>query len=280
MAVEAVAGTPEGGSPAPSPSPEGNKPAPSSPDAKSTPQPDPAPGKGGEEDRRFKGIQADLAKERKTRQEFEAKVRDYEAKLQEQNRRVAALAGVNVPSPEEAEAEEIRKRFGQVFTREHLLEFLGLSEEDIEELQSSRESRGQVNDLVQRQWQRHGQTFVDSVAKDISAEIGAELSERQKGRLIAGLVNDLQSDPALLERYEAGDPALIKEYAQQWIEDWIKPAARKATANEVDRSRRVPSGKDRSFGQTGEKKIDVTDDKAVADLLVRGFKERGGQFRR
>jgi hypothetical protein len=40
----------------------------------------------------------------------------------------------------------------------------------------------------------------------------------------------------------------------------------------------VPSGKDRGIVTHGEKKIDVNDAKAVEDLLVKGFRERNGEF--
>src|SRR3990167_9107393 len=68
---------------------------------KQTQRPDPAQGtKGGDDaEKRFKGIQADLAKERKARQQFEQQVTLARAELDAEKRRVAALAGVNIASP-------------------------------------------------------------------------------------------------------------------------------------------------------------------------------------
>jgi hypothetical protein len=52
------------------------------------------------------------------------------------------------------------------------------------------------------------------------------------------------------------------------------------TQQESQRFRAVPSGKDRGIVTHGEKKIDVNDPKAVEDVLVRGFRERNGEFGR
>ena len=74
--------------------------------------------------------------------------------------------------------------------------------------------------------------------------------------------------------------ALVKEFAKQWIEDWFEPARRRITASTLGQHRPVPSGKDRGLVTQGEKKIDVNDAKAVEDILVAGFRERGGAFTR
>ena len=273
-----IAGTPEGGSPAPSPDPS---PTPS-PDPKPTPTPDPAPGnKGGDEwEKRFKGIQGDLAKERKARQQYEADLKAARAEVESERRRVAALAGVNVASPEEAEAEEIRQRFAKVITPDHLLKMMGLSKEEIDDFKASREDRQRLQAVEKQIWGKHADVMVRSIEKELSSQYGGELSKRQKSTIATSFVVRAQSDPEFLQRYEAGDEDLVKEFAKEWLEDWFEPAKRKITATEVDRFRRVPNGKDRNIVTQGEKKIDVKDDKAVEDLLVAGFRERGGEFGR
>ena len=121
MPEPVVAGTPEAGSPAPAVA----TPAPS-PEPNANPNPEPAPGnKGGDDwEKRFKGIQGDLSKERKARQGYEQKLQQqdiqYKAELAAERKRIAALAGINVPSPEEAEADDIRQRLGKVATSEWL----------------------------------------------------------------------------------------------------------------------------------------------------------------
>ena len=251
-----------------------------------TQRPDPAQGtKGGDDvEKRFKGIQADLAKERKARQGYEQKLQQqdiqYKAELAAERKRIAALAGINVPTTEEAEAEDIRQRLGKVATSDWLLSQLGLTKEDLADFKTAREDRSRLSDMEQHYWGKHGQSMVGQVTKELAKEYGGELSKRQIDTITQAYVLRAQVDPEFLSRHEAGDEKLITDFAKEWLEDWFEPAKRRITATEVDRFRRVPSGKDRNLVTSGEKKIDVTDTKQVEDLLVAGFKERGGQFRR
>ena len=251
-----------------------------------TQRPDPAQGtKGGDDvEKRFKGIQADLAKERKARQGYEQKLQQqdiqYKAELAAERKRIAALAGINVPSPEEAEADDIRQRLGKVATSEWLLSQLGISKEELADFKAAREDRSRLSDMEKHYWGKHGQLMVSQVTKALAKEYGGELTKRQADTIAQAYVLRAQADPEFLQRHEDGDDALVTDFAKEWLEDWYEPARRRITATEVDRFRRVPSGKDRNLVTTGEKKIDVNDAKQVEDLLVAGFKERGGQFRR
>jgi hypothetical protein len=236
---------------------------------------------GDDADRRFKGIQADLQKERKARQQYERQVQQYQTELQSERRRIAALAGVNTPSPEEAEAEEIRQRLEKVLTRQHLSKMLGFeSEEELDELRNMRGSFTRLRETENWLWNRHASDMVGRVATRIGKELGGDLSKRQQDKLATEYALKAHSDPEFLQRHESGDDSLVEDFAKEFIEDWIEPVRRRAITSEADRFRRVPNGRDRSLTTTGEKKIDVTNDKAVEDMLVAGFRERGGEFGR
>lgn len=273
------AGTPEGANPA---APVAGSPTPS-PSPSPTPNPpEPAPGtKGGEDwEKRFKGIQGDLAKERKARQAAEQAAATHRAEVEAERRRVAALAGVNVPTPEEAELEEVRKRAATALTPDWLLKQLGLTKEEIEDFKAAREDRKRLAELEGHVWGKHGESMVRDVTKELSKEYGGDLTKRQIDTITKAYVLRAQQDPEFALRHEQGDPALVTEFAKEWLEDWFEPAKRKVTSTEANRFRPVPNGKDRSMVNQGEKKIDVKDDKAVEDLLVAGFRERGGDFGR
>ena len=280
--IDGPVGTPEGGTPTPSATPIATP----SPTPTVTPNPAPAPGNNSGEDweRRFKGIQGDLAKERKARQEYEKRLQQqettYQANLDAERRRVAALAGVNVTSPEEQEANELRGRLAKVATPEWLLSQLGISAEELQGLKAAQGDRQRLTDIERHYWGQHGDKMVKDVTTALAKEYGSELSKRQIDTITRAYVLRAQQDPEFLERHEAFDPTLIADFTKEWVEDWYEPAKRRVLSAEAGRFRPVPSGKDRSLVNQGEKKIDVNDPKAVEDLLVAGYRERSGEFGR
>lgn len=243
----------------------------------STPAPTQATGSADWERQRT-GLTNDLAKERKQRQAFEAQATQFQTELAAERRRVQALAGVTPQSAEDTEAAEIRARFGKVFNQEQLLEQLGLSKEDIEDMKAARAERANSQATSDHYWNRHAQSMVDSAASEIAKHYGGNLSEKQKATITRAYVLRAQEDPAFYERHENGDKTLAAEFAKEWVDEWFEPAKRTALAANVDRFRQVPGGKDRNIVNQGEKKIDVNDPKAVEDMLVAGFRERGGSF--
>lgn len=263
MADELNGGSPDGGTPQPTPTPT---PTPSPTPPTPTPPPAPAPGNpGSEEDKRFKGITADLAKERKARQQYEARIQQYETELAAEKRRVQALAGVNTPAPEEAEAAEVRERFAKLYPH------LGnLTAEEIQEMREMAKERKSLQSTTEHYWKTHGIQMVSQVQKEVQEAYGGDLTQRQKDAIQKAYVLRASADPEFLERHENGDPTLAKEFAKEWVEDWFEPARRKITATQVNQFRPLPNGKDRSTVTQGEKKIDVNNNDQVMDLLVQG----------
>jgi hypothetical protein len=244
------------------------------------PTPDPAQAKSGDWEREKRGIQADLAKERKSRQQFEQQVQQHQTELALERKRIQALTGVNPLSAEDSDAADIRARFGKVFSREQLLEHLGMSADDLADLKSAKEDRERLKTLENQHWTKHNSAVVKEVTAEISKAYGGTLNDKQKDNILKLYVLRAQSDPEFLARHEDGDPTLVKEFAQEFLTNWFEPAKRSALAAEVGQFRRVPNGQSRGIVQQGEKAIDVKDPKAVEDMLVAGFRERGGQFGR
>jgi hypothetical protein len=227
-----------------------------------------------------KAFIADLQKERKARQEYERQSNTYKTQYETEQKRVRALSGVDPLNPEEAEAADIRARFNKVMPREQLLAALGLDEDDIKNLKGSRESQARQAELETQHWDRHGREMMGAFQKEVLAELGGDkLTDRQTRSLISTFVQACNDNPELKTRYERGDTSVFKEFTQEWVEDWLKPAQRKSAAAEIGQRRPLPSGKDRSMPVSNGKKIDVTDDKAVEEFLAAGYRERGGRFR-
>ena len=268
----------EGIVPAPEPTPSSSDKGVTPPtDPKPSPNPAPAPvdnTSGWEKEKR--AFIADIQKERKARQQAEQAIVTHRAELEAERRRVQALAGVTPRSPQDQEAEEVRARFAQLYP-----ELAGLTKEDVEALRELRGRSTELQETTNHYWTAHARAVFGNLEKEVASELGGDkLTDRQSKALRRAYALECQENPEFLKRHESGDPELVKEFAKEWAEDWLKPAIRKQAANDVDRVRRVPSGRDRTVSTPAGKKIDYSDPKAVEDLLVAGFKERGGQFGR
>lgn len=243
------------------------------------PVPVPVPANNGWEAEK-KAFIADLQKERKARQAVETQANTWKAQYETEQKRVRALSGVDPLNPAEAEAAEIRAKFKSVVTREHLLEMAGLTEDDVASIKANREQAAQLQTSIDQNWNRHAREMSQVFEKEVAAELGGEkLTDRQTKRLIGAFIQECTVNPELLQRYEAGDVEAVKQFTKEWAEDWLKPAQRKAQAVDLGRRQPLPSGKDRTVTTSGGKKIDVNDPQAVEDLLVAGYRERGGRFR-
>ena len=218
---------------------------------------------------------ADLQKERKARQQYEQQANTHRTELELERKRVQALSGVTPRNAQETEVEEVRARFAQLFP--HLAD---LTPEDIKELRASREQSGQLQETTNHYWRTHADGMVNQVGAAIAEELGGELSARQLKAIRVAYVQAAQDDPEFLRRHTAGDQTLIKEFAKDFSEDWLKPAQRRAQATELGRNRPVPMGKDRSVLTSTGKKIDVNNAKEVEDMMVESFLRRGGSFGR
>ncbi len=223
---------------------------------------------------------ADLQKERKAAQQYRTQAETHRTELDLERRRIQALTGVVPKSAQDTEADEVRARFKQVVPRAQLLEMLDLTEDDIKSLKGVGTHQQQLAKLETQHWDNHGEKMMGALQKEVLAVTGGDkLTTRQERSLVSTFVQACNDDPELKARYERGDVTVFKEFTQEWSEDWLKPAQRRAQAADLSRNRPVPQGRDRSVTTTAGKKIDVNDNKAVEDLLEQGFRDRGGRFK-
>jgi uncharacterized protein YeeX (DUF496 family) len=220
--------------------------------------------------------------------EVSRKAQDYERQLQEAQRRIEALAGVSGRSQQDPQLEEVREAFKNTFP--HLAK---LDDRRIDRLLKLAEQSDQIEETTNHYWRSQGQKMTDALAGKLAEELGVEqLSPRQKSRFQEFYVNTLNRDFArsqaegrpseLLKRHEAGDQTLIEELAKEFVEDFVEPVRRRATAANVNRvNTRVPNGRPASNVSTNSKpKIDFTNEQAVEDAAVAAFAANGGSFRR
>lgn len=260
--------------------PDANTPANGQPTDQQKPQqrtnPDPKPGNKDGDDARVRGLTTDLQGERAARKKLERQIAELTGNLTAEQKRVRALAGVEPRSEDEAEAEEIIARLKTVVPGIELL----LDENKRTSLDKILAMLPQLERTQQHYWGRHGMASLKAIEGKISETFG-DLSDRQVKKVRAAFVTEAETNPEFAKRYEEDPEGLIEEFAKEWVEDWFEPSKRKVTADEVSRQRKVPGARERTFvAPDTQKPIDVTDDKAVGDVLVAGFRARGNEFGR
>ncbi len=263
-------GTPDSGTPG---ADNDSKPQPGGEDGKKVVADNarPAP----QDDRHLRGVMAELKKEREARQKFERDYTTTQSELARERKRIAALAGIDGPSNEDKDAELVKRRIAQLYPA---LE--GLDPADVEGLKEIRAELAELRAHRDAQGVQYGKRTLDAVAGAFQKALGGKLSERQDRRIREAYITAAANDESFLARHDAGDPTLVDEFVRGYVEDFVEPARRRVLAEETSRMRRVPRGGDRTIPGSGQKPIDVNDPKAVEDLLVKGFRERGGQFGR
>ena len=235
------------------------------------------PGAGGKqvpaEDPRTAGILKDLQGERTKRQTLETQIKQAQADLEREQKRVRALSGLENKSPEEADEEAIRIALEKRFPA-----LKKLTPDAVDRLLGFAERADGLEESNLRQWINHATKMLDGVIDGVSKEVGGDLTDRQKSRLQMAYLHEAQSNPEFLARHEAGDPKLVAEFVKDFIADWFEPARRKVTQLEQQRQRRVPGARDRSVPGAGGKKVNLSDDKEFGDAVIASYRGHGGEF--
>jgi hypothetical protein len=219
-----------------------------------------------------------ISEESTKRQEAERKYQETQARLDQEIRRVQALAGVNPQDPQEAEVEKVRAALTKIFPG---LERLS-DQQFLDRLTSVADRDQDMQQAVENHWTTHGRQMLDTLEEEVSNALGGDLSDRQKKRLADAYINEIKDNPELIARHEKGDRALIQQFAKDFLDDWYKPAQRQVTNQQVNRviTRRTPNGRDSRAVTQGKPKIDFNDPKAVEDAMVQSYQDHGGTFGR
>jgi hypothetical protein len=156
------------------------------------------------------------------------------ALIADQNRRIAALAGVTPPNPDDAEMQKVADAFFAFPQFAHLKHVTPEFVQRAIALMRDGESITAARDHV---WNAHTDRFLDRLDKSFAQEIGVDgLTPGQQKKLRAAfgaLVPDQETDPeayvAFQKRYEANDDTLIDDFVKEYVADMLEPARRQAT---------------------------------------------------
>jgi len=156
------------------------------------------------------------------------------AMIGEQQRRIAALAGVAPQNPDDVEAQKIADAFFAIPQFAHLRYITPEFLQSVGALLQDGSSIAAARDHV---WNSHTDRFLDDLDAAFASEIGVDkLTVGQQGKLRAAfgaLIPDERTNPEahaiFARRYEANDRSLIEEFVKEYVSDMLEPARRQAT---------------------------------------------------
>lgn len=214
---------------------------------------------------------------------FEQQIKSLQERLEEQDRRVKSVFGIENKTAAQKEADETRQAL-----RELLPELQGeqLTKEEIAEL---REAAKAARETSISSWQRHAVSMVTDLQSQVAKGMGLDQLSPSQSRLLGTAYREAaqaaaiarQDDPDhdasndFLARHERGDKTLIQEFAKAILDDWFEPAKRYAAASIARRNRPVPGGeRTRTAPVSSTPAIDYNDEdafkKALLDSRARG----------
>lgn len=205
--------------------------------------------------------------------------------------RIKKAFGVETPSAEDTEADEVRKALLKVYPNLAVLE--KLDPETLDRLLNGVES---AQNTTNAQWQRHAQGLITNIAATVAKSVGIEKVSAKGRKQIEAAFRDeamanfqeraaavrggtrattetVQGDTDFIARYEAGDEALVKEFADSFLKEWYEPARRSATADAARRNMRpVPRGERQRTPITageGGTTLNLANDKDFKEALIK-----------
>jgi hypothetical protein len=219
-----------------------------------------------------RGLLADLAKERKTRQEHERRVAAVEAERDTERRRVAAMAGINVPTKDDQARAAIQAEIGEMYPV-----LKNLSPDQLARVLSVADKAESLEAAVNQQLTNHAQGMIDRAYAGIEKALGGKLSDRQKAQIGRLYLMEAANNADFIARHDKGDVSVTEEFVKNFLDDFVEPTKRNVLAEQTRRQRPVPDGKGRSLS-VGGKKIEIKTDKDFADAMSAAYRDQGGQY--
>ncbi len=223
-----------------------------------------------------------MSEQSKRIQAAEARANDLQAKHDEAQRRVQALAGVTPKSQEDTNDEEIVSYLTKKFPG-----LAAIKDFSSEQLQDMLEATQSAKQTSAHHWERHANDMLTTLEKNVAEQLGLdELTPAQQRRVRSAYREDAEAavqarqngaDPKgdFLDRHEKGDKKLLKEFADEFVKPWLDTAKRSVTAAAVRRQgRAVPNGGRSSLTVTKQPEIDYNNEDAFKNALIEARNSR------
>lgn len=217
------------------------------------------------------------------RTKLEQELAVIKSQLDDRDKKLKAALGIEVPSADEQELQEVREALYKVNPKLKLLD--QLDEQQLERILGAAES---AESTTKAQWARHREEMLGSLTDIASDLLNVDKpSDAQVKRLHRAFREEAREQAALrakaeqsqdptydfendfVARYERGDEKLLKEFAKSFLDEWGIPARRAVTTSVIQRQNRpVPRGeRQRSHLTQGPPKIDYNDDNAFKEAM-------------
>jgi hypothetical protein len=212
--------------------------------------------------------------------------------LKEQNalaeKRTRALAGLEPEDPKAKDTEEIKAALTAMFPQLKAID--GLTPEQLQEVLEAAQT---ARSSSEKTWARHASGMLNDLESQVAEKIGsdkltptqskslkrayreeaAQSVQDRKAAMERGERNTLETlatDNDFLARHEAGDKALLKEFAQAYLADWFEPARRSVAAQQARRFNRVvPRGeRTRQIPAQGAPQVDYNNEADFKKALI------------
>lgn len=218
---------------------------------------------------------------------FKTKATTLEAENTRLKQQIAQTLGIPSGQVSDARTEGIKEELLKIFPQ--LKTLGGLSDEQLQQLLQTPGQVAQTNDFVQRGYQKHANQVVKDIVGKVNEALGSDLSDRATKNLRSAFASFIEEEAIrsqqqggptdTFQKYLDGDEGLIEAFAKEWVDDYVEPAKRRATAQAAQRTNvRVPDSKGR--GQMTQvvkpQKFESWDDRL--DYAAKLAKERGVAF--
>jgi hypothetical protein len=178
--------------------------------------------------------------------------------LEQARQQIAAITGLTPPRPQaparrlpQGVTDEMIQQAQAEFEIIHprLAKLAALPDEVLEEFLGFVEKRGwsSIEEVTNRDWNRSAAATTRALNSEIKEQLGA-VSEKTNARIFGAFRAELQSNDEFFQRYEAGDPDLVREFIADYKADFegfsTRQAASTTTAasGTVARARTLPRG--------------------------------------
>lgn len=197
------------------------------------------------------------------------RAQQLEAQIAERDRKIAALAGVTQPDPDEAELGKVREGFAKLYPN-----LARMAELDPQKLERILAQGDQAEHVVRHHWDAHRDaTLTDLKSRVATAMNLSDLSKTAAAKVVAAFkssIPDPNDDPdgyaRWSHRYEQKDPTLLDEFVQEFVGDFITPAQRTGL---VRPRIAVPSGgNSRPVAMNQNPKPEFSKMKSVPEMLA------------
>ena len=163
--------------------------------------------------------------------EFAAREAAYQARLDQLQKNLQALTGVQPPQNPEIDA--VKSQFGKLYP--------GLTriESKAEQIERLFEKMEAVEAQNQHYWSSHAQNTIDRLHSVAEESTGKPLTPEAKQQLFSSFVGYIQTNPDLEARYQNDSANLVKDFWKAFSSQFIDPYRRADAAAAVNR---IPSG--------------------------------------